>query len=194
MELSGTKLLLHIGAPKCGSSAIQRFLANNATALRRQNVIVPGQKLEYGTNISGNHIWYIEELSSDIEAAKKVIASKLNSLAVEHAESANLVSGTNISIILSAENLVNKHNYLLFSDLPNFSVHPLVYVRRQDDFLISSWQQWHLKQNRDFWAWIISVLGKFGDWSRLLDPWVETYSRQDLSVMRFEQAMMHKLN
>ena len=191
MEKSPTIILLHIGAPKCGSSAIQKFLANNATELYGQNIIVPGRKFEYRNNISGNHIWYIEELATDIKAAKEVIARQLKSLVAEHLNNVE-IGKQQPKIIISAENLTSKQNYLLFEGIPEFSVHPLIYVRRQDDFLISAWQQWYLKENDDFLAWLISSIGRLGNWSHLLEPWAKTYGKENMLVRAFDKNRMHK--
>ncbi len=76
-----------------------------------------------GINISGNHIWYIEELATDIKAAKEVIARQLKSLVAEHLNNVE-IGKQQPKIIVSEENLTSKQNYLLFEGIPEFFVHP----------------------------------------------------------------------
>ena len=48
------KIILHIGAGKTGSSAIQRFLDLNVDALRRENIVVPDNDLALTGRACGN--------------------------------------------------------------------------------------------------------------------------------------------
>ncbi len=40
------RLIVHLGAAKCGSSALQLYFANNCAALKRNGVLIPGPNIE----------------------------------------------------------------------------------------------------------------------------------------------------
>ena len=58
-----SRLILHIGANKTGSSAVQEFLRLNVAALRKLNYIVPDRELGTSDRVTGEHVF---ALSGDV--------------------------------------------------------------------------------------------------------------------------------
>jgi len=63
------KLIIHIGAGKCGSSAIQAYLGANAAALRAQGVLIPGLDLTTNARVYGQQINFFVNLLGAPELA-----------------------------------------------------------------------------------------------------------------------------
>lgn len=177
------KVIVHIGANKTGSSAIQKFLSLNCEALRKQGLVIPSQDFTLSNEVSGFHVFAFEELfraprgRQQLEAAMNVIAdSQVGAKA----------------IVLSAENLAaNPAGPALFAGLvEKFDVQIVLYVRRQDEYILSSWQQWYSKVSADFWAWAIGVAGTLGDWRTYLERWEAVVPRAQITVRVFERARL----
>jgi hypothetical protein len=177
------KVIVHIGANKTGSSAIQKFLSLNCEALRKQGLVIPSQDFTLSSQVSGFHVFAFEELfrnprgRQQLEAAMNVIAdSQVGAKA----------------ILLSAENLAaNPAGPALFTGLvEKFDVQIILYVRRQDEYILSSWQQWYSKVSDDFWAWAIGVAGTLGDWRAYLQRWEAVVPRAQITVRVFERARL----
>ena len=173
------RLILHIGAGKCGSSAIQRFLVENAEALATQGFLVPGRSLEVGAEGCGQHLAYFEDGISRPGFAEEVTAklSGLHRHVVEHGMT---------SVVVSAENLINPKGFveLFVPARDQFEIQVVAYVRRQDDFVISAWQQWQIKQHDDFWEYYGRHRGGV-NWHRQLEPWRRNYGRPSMIVRRY---------
>jgi len=177
-------LILHIGANKTGSSAIQTFLRLNATDLTRSAVFVAPSDLSLDGEISGQHVWFIEELLSDIPTGRRRIARRLDKLMAGLPEGARL--------LISAENLSNGTGAeRVFAGLSEiYDVQVLFYIRRQDELLLSSWQQWESKINGDFWAWLTNCVGIRGDWRAVLQEWENVVPSKNITVRIYERSRM----
>lgn len=173
------RLVVHIGAGKCGSSAIQQFLAVNAGSLAGDGFLVPGRYLQPDTEGCGQHLAYFEEGIVTPGFAGEVTArlAALHDHAVEHGRRA---------VVVSAENLINPKGFVdLFTPARElFDITIVAYVRRQDDFVISAWQQWQIKQHDDFWAYYGRHRGGV-NWHRQLEPWRCNYGRSAMVVRRY---------
>lgn len=65
-----------------------------------------------------------------------------------------------------------------------------MYLRRQDEFLLSAWQQWHSKIETDFWAWLVSRVGTLGNWSAYLERWENVLPRDKINVRVYERPKL----
>ncbi len=177
-----TKLLIHLGASKCGSSALQLHWANNAEILHSQGVIIPDEKLEIGGKITGHQLWFWENLRPFDDEKAAILHRRLARLA-EHAKA----SGAH-TVIVSGENLINPHGFhKVFKGVGRLfdEVEAIVYIRRQDDYIISGWQQWWLKRGLSMEAHLAQEVGKVGNWNANLAPWAEVLGADKIIVRRF---------
>ena len=177
------KVVVHIGANKTGSSAIQKFLSLNCEALRKQGLVIPSQDFTLSNQVSGFHVFAFEELFRAPRGRQQLEAA-MNVIADSHVGAK--------AIVLSAENLAaNPAGPALFAGLvEKFDVQIVLYVRRQDEYILSSWQQWYSKVSADFWAWAIGVAGTLGDWRAYLERWEAVVPRAQITVRVFERARL----
>ena len=63
----------------------------------------------------------------------------------------------------------------------------MLYVRRQDEFLLSSWQEWYCKESSDFWAWLTRNVGMEGDWKQPLLEWEKVAPRSKTRVKVYDR-------
>src|SRR6185437_1818232 len=66
----------------------------------------------------------------------------------------------------------------------------VIYLRRQDELLLSSWQQWESKASGDFWAWAIAAVGREGNWCEVLETWETVVPRDRITVRIYEPGRM----
>src|SRR5215204_2412769 len=178
------KLIVHIGANKTGSSAVQRFLSLNNLALRAEGIVVPDDDFRIADKIQGHHVFGFKELLESPSEGRKQLEDAIDAVDLAYPRAT--------AILLSAENLAaNPAAPSLFEDLvEKYDTRVVIYIRRQDEFLLSSWQQWHSKIWVDFWAWVISVVGMLGDWRAYLENWETVIPRDKITVRIFERSKL----
>lgn len=184
-ERTRKSVLLHIGANKTGSSAIQAFLRLNAEALARHGLHVAPADLMPGSTISGQHLPFFEHLREDMPFGRKIVAERIPLLLRQ------IPAGE--TLVISAENLSNLNGtHELFTDVARERLlHVLLYIRRQDELLLSSWQQWGAKTTGDFWAWLTGATGFRGDWRATLERWEALVPRQRITVRIYDRGALH---
>lgn len=178
------RLIVHVGANKTASSAIQKFLSLNSEELRGLGLIVPSQKFEIAPQVSGYHVFGFEELLRHPEEGRERLEQSLKRIAHSQPEPT--------TIVLSGENLAaHPQAPQLFAGLvDDFDVEVILYIRRQDEFLLSYWQQWNSKAQTDFWAWVTSVVGMLGNWRTYIENWEKAVPRECIKVRLFERSRM----
>jgi hypothetical protein len=128
-----------------------------------------------GGRMSGRQVAYFEQFAADPAAVVRDI-DRLRGVPMPR-ERVN-------TVVVSAENLIGyptlpKHLATL-SD--RFDISVIAYVRRQDDFLASAWQQWFCKVHADLWAWTLRAVRRHGHWFAQLAPWLEAFGRDRVTV------------
>lgn len=178
------KLIVHIGANKTGSSAVQRFLSMNNLALCEEGIIVPGGNLQVSDKTPGNHVFGLQRLLDAPLEGRKQLEGALDAVDAAYPEAT--------AILLSAENLTaNPAAPSLFENLVNrYDTRVIIYVRRQDELILSSWQQWYSKIWDDFWAWLISVVGTLGNWRAYLENWEAVIPRDRITARVYERPKL----
>ncbi len=178
------KIILHIGAGKTGSSAIQRFLDLNVDALRRENIVVPDNDLALTGRACGNHVRIFRAWTENPVEGREALEAAMQAIFESVGDAA--------TILLSAENLAaQKVAPSLFEGLvKNHDVAVILYIRRQDEFILSAWQQWAVKVQHDFLAWLIAATGSLGDWKTHLTNWERVIPREQITVRIFDRTRL----
>jgi hypothetical protein len=183
------RLTIHIGAIKTGSSAIQMFLNRNNGVLRREGIIVPDEDMKLAKPVTGDHVFFFDRFQAkDPTAAEGEVMERLSELFN--------VAGTR-QVVLSAENLAEASGVCAAwfeSAATRYDTEVVVYLRRQDDLLVSAWQQWYAKVRDDvwddFWSWLITCVGTLGDWRAVLEHWERVVGRERMRVRLYEPRHM----
>lgn len=150
---SPPRLVLHPGHPKCGTSTVQYAIYRNVDLLERQGVFVPNRRFEFATDGPafrerlGNPVHYFESVTGAAGLAE--FESRLARLVEE------IRAAGGRTVLISAENLGNQPGITerrpvhesLARHFPQARV--LFYIRRQDEWMVSSWQQWGHKLGWD---------------------------------------------
>lgn len=178
------KLIVHIGAGKTGSSAIQKFLSLNCSVLAEHGVLIPGCKLDLESECLGEQIWFFQNGIGNNDFADSVQRrlSRLHKHMCEHELH---------TLVVSAENLINPQEFeKLFLGLEGmFDITIVCYIRRQDDYMISAWQQWYLKAYDSFDDYRLK-LGHRIDWHAALHPWKEKFGKDNVKVSVYEKESL----
>lgn len=178
------QVILHIGGAKCGSSAIQAYLARNAAVLAARGVGVPGTQLDFRSPVTGEQIWFFEDAVATGDLAG--MGGRMVRL-LDEAAARGLPR-----LVVSAENLCN-HAALaaaLAGSLAGADVRIIFYVRRQDDFLISSWQQWNLKRYATVESFLTDRAGLDARWLTVILPWADAFGDACITVRPFVRARL----
>lgn len=170
-------IILHIGANKTGSSAIQSLIQQNFHLLEEHGYVVPNSRLETSDHISGEHVFAIQQFF--VRNDSDGLAATVGSLVEEHKGK---------TILLSGENMSNpgKHKFWKAA-AEKFNIKIIFYIRRQDEYLISSWQQWYSKIERDFQAWLLLALRQHGHWKQIIGDWESIVGEENMLIRPFER-------
>jgi hypothetical protein len=179
------RLSIHIGAIKTGSSAVQWFLKDNSERLRASGIVVPDQQLALTGPITGDHIPFFDaRRDGQDDEYRSELTARVDALFRE--------TGAR-QVVISAENLSEGDTRPApwFSDLAaRYETEVIVYLRRQDEVLLSAWQQWDAKVQPDFWAWIISRAGILADWQIVLERWEAVVGRECIRARLYERERL----
>jgi hypothetical protein len=141
------RLYLHIGHSKVASTTIQALLDANIAAIRAKAGLVADLEFRFPANgpIKANPVGALQDMCDGGNEGKALLHQRLTELhrvltaprrRFDHA-------------IVSAENLCNPPFHELFEPAKElFDVHLVYYIRRQDEWLLSAWKQWGVKQGQ----------------------------------------------
>ncbi len=151
------ELIVHPGHAKCGSSALQRVLYRHRAAIARQGFGLPDREFRLcrdtpngGDDATDLPIEIFETLriSEDLSWFRRSLDGLLADLHVHGIR----------GLILSAENMTNGLHLPLVQEAQRLlasrfdRVRVVYYIRRQDEVIWSSWQQWSHKEGIPFSA------------------------------------------
>ena len=140
-------LYLHIGHSKVASTSIQDFLEANHKALRDRGYLFADLGFRFPTDgkSAANPVGELERLKEQGAAGVQETTLRMQAL---HAQLTARGARFDKAVI-SAENLCNPGFAELFAPtLPLFDVRLVYYIRRQDEWLISAWKQWGIKDGK----------------------------------------------
>lgn len=192
-------LYLHIGTPKTATSSIQQFLSRNRSVLRSHGFCYPKSIMKY-PNVKSNrnaHFLigrlYCEDGTRDLEEERHAYSAGMEQFHACLKECDN--------VILSDESLWKASTYLnqnLFEDLQHdaeqyhYQIKIIVYLRRQDQFLISRWNQFvksRVQETLTFQDHLNEVLRKeklILDYAGKLKKMTAIFGKENLIVRRFD--------
>jgi hypothetical protein len=173
------QIVLHIGANKTGSSAIQTFIRNNVGLLSQHNYFVPDRLLGTSNKVTGEHVFSIEKYfgQNDTDGLTDIISNL-----AQHA------AKNKKKLLLSGENMSNPGRFNFFAKLASVAdIKVIFYIRRQDEFVTSSWQQWHSKIEHDFHGWLILALRQLGNWEQIINGWTSVLGKDAIILRVFER-------
>lgn len=192
-------LILHVGTPKTGTSAIQRFCWENAAALQQQGFVYPdlaGRWLHVHPSRNGQFLCQIAYAGGNRATCEQTALSvqRLNDLVDEHAE------GT---LVLSDEGLwqagaVNERGWQHIATTCRNAgfecIQIVVYLRRQDEFIESTWSQ-HIKGARRARLHLTSILDRPNllakcDYDANLQVLERTFGRENITVRIYDRTLL----
>jgi len=128
-----TRLYIHAGFAKAGSTSIQVALLSNARALAEQSVFEIGSDLAIGSG--GTPAWTIQTAANHKNSLTEKLIGSLAS------------ARPGDRIVLSSENLQEPNMPALFEGIDeHIETHLIFYFRHQVQYIPSAWKQWYSKE------------------------------------------------
>ena len=181
-----SQLVLHIGANKTGSSAIQAFIRDNQGLLLDAGYAVPDSDLKWSKKITGFHVFGLAELFGEGSSPERcaVVFDELMSAAP-----------ADKTVLISAENISNQGTHRFLAQVcSRYRTKIILYIRRQDELLTSTWQQWYSKIETDLDAWIVKSLRTRGNWGQIIESWEQIAGKGAVTARIYERAEMRDGN
>ncbi|MGO8858403.1 MAG: hypothetical protein ACLQO1_22245 [Steroidobacteraceae bacterium] len=142
---------------------------------------MPDRELGVSGQVTGEHVFALQSLFNRSDRAG--LAAKITPL----------MQAEGKAVIVSAENLSNGLNFQFFSQvLRGIDCKVVLYIRRQDELLTSSWQQWNSKREVDFNAWLILALQRLGHWQRCIEGWESVVGAGNVITRVFQRSDLVK--
>ncbi|SHM44488.1 hypothetical protein MRB56_19715 [Halomonas cupida] len=190
------RLILHPGHAKCGSTSIQKAIIKNRDQLKKHKIIVPDPQLrlpwEKGFNPNGE---------TPRPFFRKLMESGDTKDLLPKLENIRSHLDNNYSIIISAENLVNQLNQAsgkqIHLELARYfdDTRIIYYIKRQDDFLLSAWQQWGYKQGKNFQDFVnTALLSGNPNYCTAAKFFSRVYGKKNMDVVPIDGGKLYKNN
>lgn len=189
------KLILHIGAGKTGTTAIQTELNSLGETLQREKKLYLGMYFEnLPQNIVKPTAGYVEFTRDYYGKQGAFVMNSVSSLtqAVDYAKSLDVST-----LIWINESLYESPDKIsaVIEGMQGVitSVEIFYYIRRQDHWLKSAYQQWGIKHKtyagivKSFKDWLPSVFHK-ADYNRVLKSWERYFAISDIRVVVYERC------
>ncbi|MEQ8757964.1 MAG: hypothetical protein RID09_31210 [Coleofasciculus sp. G1-WW12-02] len=173
-----TTVYLHIGTHKTGTSAIQKLLLNNREQLLSKGLFLPLSK--------GSHHKLIQKNDNDKDYGLN--AEKWEALLQE------IRSQESNNIVISSEDFFRLDSGLipkLKDYLSNYETKIIVYLRRQDNYLISLYCQ-AVKTAHHWDSLNQHILDNkyYADYYQRLEPWKQAFGKENLIVRVYEKDQL----
>lgn len=189
------KCILHVGMPKCGSSALQSALSSapvissaeqgrlNYVALRSDGILLAGSELSSQNSYSA--AGYIPSLGArGVQELSSLKVSRLKSLLGRYRSE---------TIILSNEGWGNRHD--IFGDTRllerlGLDCHVVIYIRPQVGWYNSAWWQWGAWTGKPLDEWVSDNLDKTR-WAKVVRAWEQVPGINRVTVRVLPNDILH---
>lgn len=165
-----TKLYIHAGFAKAGSTSIQVALTNNARQLAEQSVFEIGSDLAIGSG--GTPSWTIQDAAdNNISLTERLITSLA-------------AASPGDRIILSAENLQEPNMPALFEGIDqHVQTHLIFYFRHQVQYIPAAWKQWYSKDKTSLQDYVRLCLDRgYPSYLKSVEAWRSRLPRAKITV------------
>ena len=191
-------LYLHIGTPKTATSSIQKFLEDNREVLQKHGYSYPPSLHTYaGVNARRNGHFLVGKV---LDAQGKRDKAKENAYLEEGIQQVRREFETYENVVLSDESLWFCLSYFKphalrdlkkEADAQHYQIKVIVYLRRQDTFLLSRWNQ-GIKSIRaakescdDYFVMSKNKERKIYQYATKLDEIAAIVGKENVTVRRF---------
>jgi glycosyltransferase involved in cell wall biosynthesis len=179
------RIHLHIGLHKTGSSSIQAFLAANAARLAVEGFALP-DTLGRTAHHSFARVHQPERSWSSTPRYPTLASMRM---AVDRAHEVALAQPGE-HVVYSSEALRTCEARVVVASLAPSPVRVVVFLRRQDEWLESQWNQ-RLKKGLDLPSRRSDYLSRIRfDYSATLQPWADAVGVSSLAVIPFEREQL----
>ena len=191
-------LYLHIGTMKTGTTYIQHFLYRNRSRLKECGVAFPVMPYTYGSRSRSRNALFLSTPVYD-EAGRRDTAEEKRRF-LEGLETITGLFQTCDTVVMTDETLwFNVFSYFpdlwkelrAYSQSHGFRIVLIVYLRRQDEYLESWWNQFiKHKAGRVSWTKFLMTHEKYtcADYSVGLKKILEYFPQEDLVVRRYDRS------
>ncbi len=180
-----TTAYIHIGTHKTGSTSIQYFLFKNRNKLKEQGFLYPLSGIPKKNLFGQHHLaaaflenWQLNTYNPNAGGWEEVISEANN-----FPDKNIIISSENFCLPrFDLEQIYKVKNYL-----SQYTVKIVVYLRRQDNYLISQYRQFiGANKYSDSFQQFISEQKWLIDYYKILQPWQQVFGTQNIIVRVFE--------
>lgn len=181
---------IHIGTHKTGSTSIQYFLFKNREKLKEQGFLYPLSGIPQ-KNLFGQHhlaVAFLEHLQLNTYNPNAGGWEEFITEAHSFPEQNIIISSENFCLPRFDLEQIYKIKYYL----SQYTVKIVVYLRRQDDYLISKYRQFisSNKYSNSFEQFIIEQKWLI-DYHQILEPWQKVFGITNMIVKLFEPEQLN---
>lgn len=188
-------IYLHIGCMKTGSTAIQRVLASNRKALETLGYCFPVTGVKAGNYLAFSLLDSVPPfLHNRLSISSEVLYRQLVD-EIDSSRSQSFIISSEAYYLISTDLFLGKIGVLRLSEhlrrlRKQYSIKIVVYVRRQDDYAESLYNQFVKTHN--FWGLYSDDIDQFIvqkfemlDYTKILGRWSEVFEGADVIVREY---------
>ncbi len=189
-----SRVYLHIGVPKTGTTALQDFCFTNRAVLMKHGVYYP----DCGTV---SHQPLVLSWSENVPPMNSLDWGSVCRIDEEWDKIYKIVKDDDVNVLISTESL---SGLSITSDmdiplelrryLKGLTVYVIVYIRQQDQLLQSIWNQYAKMPEEDIAVGLDEFIENpvpFSNYQTLLERWERVFGKENLIVRLYDKNVMH---